>query len=104
MLRSSGGGRTAGEGAGEGSVVEDDEERGEGGGRLTWQEHLPSSSSSVHAPSCIPLSRFPCGVRRTSHSLVGESTSGYSDPFLVHIGADRLALALTTATNLLATP
>ena len=33
VLRSSGGGRTAGEGAGEGSVVEDDEERGEGGGR-----------------------------------------------------------------------
>ena len=76
-----------------------------GGVSLTWQEHFPSSSTRLQAPMTSPLRWLPWGVRRISHSLVGDSISGYlSWPWGVNRGPVMLATVAITSANLFAIP
>ena len=78
-----------------------------GGVSLTSQEHFPSSSTRRQAPITSPLSWLPWGERRISHSLVGDSISGYlsaSCPWGVNRGPVMLATVAITSANLLAIP
>ena len=78
---------------------------GSGGVSLTSQEHFPSSSMRLQAPITSPLSWLPWGERRISHSLVGDSISGYlSCPWGVNRGPVMLATVAITSANLLAIP
>ena len=78
---------------------------GSGGVSLTSQEHFPSSSMRLQAPITSPLSWLPWGERRISHSLVGDSISGYlSCPWGVNMGPVMLATVAITSANLLAIP
>ena len=76
-----------------------------GGVSLTWQEHFPSSSTSLQAPMTSPLRWLPWGLRSISHSLVGDSISGnLSWPWGVNRGPVMLATVAITSANLLAIP